>query len=68
MDLTFTGYRSPARIPWSDESSAPTAAERILAGELQARGNDSDALSMMVASMARMVQCGKASDSRWKAS
>ena len=45
-----------------------TAAEQVLASELQARGDDSDALSMMVSSIARMVQAGKSSDSRWKAS
>lgn len=46
---------------------APTASERVLSAELQARGNTTDALSMMVASMARMVQSGKTVDSRWKA-
>jgi hypothetical protein len=45
-----------------------TAAERVLAAELQARGDSHDALSMMVSSMARMVQAGRTSDSRWKAS
>jgi hypothetical protein len=45
-----------------------TAAERVIASELQARGQNSDALSMMVSSMVRMVQVGKQRDSRWKAS
>jgi hypothetical protein len=45
-----------------------TAAERVLAAELEARGDSHDALSMMVSSMARMVQAGRTSDSRWKAS
>jgi hypothetical protein len=40
----------------------------VLAAELQARGDSHDALSMMVSSMARMVQAGRTSDSRWKAS
>ncbi|HYP03175.1 MAG TPA: hypothetical protein VER57_01355 [Cyanobium sp.] len=55
---------------WSDDGacSAPTAAERVLAAELQARGAANDALSMMVTSMARMVQVGRSSDSRWNAS
>jgi hypothetical protein len=44
-----------------------TAAERVMASELQSRGEPSDALSMMVSSVARMVQAGKSSDSRWKA-
>jgi hypothetical protein len=47
---------------------ARTASELILAAELQARGEATDALSMMVSSIARMVQAGKSSDSRWKAS
>jgi hypothetical protein len=40
----------------------------VLAAELQARGEASDALSMMVTSVARMVQAGRSSDSRWQAS
>jgi hypothetical protein len=44
-----------------------SAAERVIAAELQARGAGNDALSMMVNSMLRMVQAGKGSDSRWKA-
>lgn len=45
-----------------------TAAEQVLASELQARGDEADALSMMVSSIARMVQAGRSSDSRWKSS
>ena len=41
-----------------------TAAEQVLAAELQARGDGSDALSMMVSSIARMVQAGKSSQCR----
>lgn len=47
---------------------AATAAERVLASELAGRDDSCDALSMMVGSMLRMVQAGKGSDSRWKAS
>lgn len=65
LGLNSVWRLSSASAPHAVE--APTAAERVLAAELQARGNETDALSMMVASMARMVQCGKASDSRWKA-
>jgi hypothetical protein len=43
-----------------------TAAERILAAEMAGRGETDDALSMMVSSIARMVQAGKTRDSRWK--
>ena len=50
------------------QSIAPTAAERVLAAELKDRDAQNDALSMMVSSMARMVQAGKTRDSRWKAS
>ena len=45
-----------------------TAAERVMTSEIQSRGASSDALSMIVSSVARMVQAGKSSDSRWKAS
>ncbi|MFM7361390.1 MAG: hypothetical protein ACKO6F_08580 [Cyanobium sp.] len=45
-----------------------TASERVMAAELEARGDAPDALSMMVSSIARMVQAGKTRDSRWKAS
>jgi hypothetical protein len=46
---------------------ARTAADLVLAAELQGRGDASDALSMMVSSVARMVQAGRSCDSRWKA-
>jgi hypothetical protein len=52
---------SASRVP---SSRAP---DLVLAAELQDRGQTSDALSMMVSSMVRMVQAGKSSDSRWKA-
>jgi len=48
-------------------SASPTAAERVIASELQSRGQGCDALTMMVSSMARMVQAGRSSDNRWKA-
>jgi hypothetical protein len=59
-----------AAKPSTVSTAAPvaTAAERVIASELQARGQNSDALSMMVSSMVRMVQVGKQRDSRWKAS
>ncbi len=52
----------------STPSSHASAPEQVLAAELQERGQSHDALSMMVSSMVRMVQAGKSSDSRWKAS
>jgi hypothetical protein len=73
LDL-FTRY--PSAIP---AQAAPGAAghssgtntsgpERVLASELEGRNPNSDALSMMVSSMVRMVQVGKSSGSRWEAS
>ncbi|MDH4406396.1 MAG: hypothetical protein QE276_10365 [Cyanobium sp. D14.bin.5] len=58
MDLN--AFSAPCRY-----ASVP---ERVLAAELQERGQSHDALSMMVSSMVRMVQAGKSSDSRWQAS
>jgi hypothetical protein len=46
----------------------PTAAERVMAAELQGRAEAHDALGMMVSSIARMVQVGRSSQSRWKSS
>jgi hypothetical protein len=68
LDLTSRGFRSRTHPGRSDDSLALTAAERVLAAELQNRSDDNNALSMMVSSMARMVQAGKMRDSRWKAS
>ena len=44
--------------------------ERVMAAELGHRSQPSEALSMMVSSMVRMVQAGKgqAAGSRWSAS
>ncbi len=57
---------SPAETASSKASL--TAAERVLAAELEARGASSGALSMMVSSMVQMVQAGKTPQNRWKAS
>ncbi len=51
---------------FTEAHSAPTASERVLAAELEARGEAHDALSMMVSSVVRMVQAGRGGDSRWK--
>jgi len=55
---------SPAAI----RQQAPSAAELVLAAELEGRGQSHGALSMMVTSMVHMVQAGKAPHSRWHAS
>lgn len=62
MAAQLAGAAGPA------SSSCRTVAEQVLAAELEVRGECSDALSMMVSSIARMVQAGRSSDSRWKAS
>jgi hypothetical protein len=53
-------------LPALRQAQAPTAAERVLAAELQARGDSHDALSLMVSSMLHMVQAGKSRESRWQ--
>ncbi len=63
----------PAARLCSDQSGssaspkALTASERVIAAELQARGEACDALSMMVSSVARMVQASRCSENRWNA-
>lgn len=49
-------------------AGAPSAAERVLAAELEGRSQANGALSMMVTSMVHMVQAGKSPRSRWQAS
>ena len=69
-----TGFaRIPARSaapaltpPAPEQAQAPTAAERVLAAELQARGDAHDALSLMLSSVVHMVQAGKSRESRWQ--
>ena len=72
LAATDTSQASPARslaaAALAASASCPTAAERILAAEMAGRAEGSDALTMMVGSIARMVQAGKTRDSRWKAS
>jgi hypothetical protein len=55
---------SPSRS--TPAASTPSAAERVLAAELEVRGETHDALSMMVSTVARMVQAGQARESRWQ--
>ena len=61
---------SPARranLPRTGELTGG-AQQHILAAELAGRSQESDALSMMVVDMVRMVQAGRSSTSRWSAS
>lgn len=64
--------RSPAsRSLQHGPAGAGSAAERVMVAELRDRSEPGDALSMMVSSMVRMVQAGKASRAsvgRWSAS
>jgi hypothetical protein len=61
---------SPARRVGVAMAGAGTVPERVMAAELGHRSAPSEALSMMVSSMVRMVQAGKgqAAGSRWSAS
>ncbi len=61
-------HERSAEIPATSLQQAPSAAERVLAAELQGRDQGHGALSMMVTSMVHMVQAGKAPHSRWHAS
>lgn len=58
----------PAVSSAATSQQGPSAAERVLAAELEGRGQSHGALSMMVTSMVHMVQAGKAPHSRWHAS
>jgi hypothetical protein len=58
---------SPDQSGNSSTPKALTASERVIAAELQARGEACDALSMMVSSVARMVQASRCSENRWNA-
>lgn len=61
---------SPARRAFLTSSDGVTGSgpHRVLASELSGRSEPSDALSMMVGDMVRMVQAGRSSTSRWSAS
>ncbi len=71
LNLSFDHSRpSPARRVGVTAIGAGTVPERVMAAELGHRSQPSEALSMMVSSMVRMVQAGKgqAAGSRWSAS
>ncbi|MCP9926520.1 hypothetical protein [Cyanobium sp. CH-040] len=61
-----TTFSAAPSTSTAGSTAAPTASERVLAAELEARGEAHDALSMMVSSVVRMVQAGRTRDSRWK--
>ena len=51
-----------------DAGSQPTVAARVLAAEMEARQGAGEALSLMVSTIASMVQAARGTDSRWNAS
>ena len=61
---------SPALRAGTTASAGRTVADRVMAAELGHRSEPSEAMSMMVSSMVRMVQAGKAhaAGNRWSAS
>ncbi|MCT0199845.1 hypothetical protein KQ313_09155 [Synechococcus sp. CS-1325] len=61
---------SPASRTGARSHGGESAPERVMAAELGQRAEPSEALSMMVSSMVRMVQAGKGQSaaSRWSAS
>lgn len=71
LNLSFDHSRpSPARRAGASAIGSGSVPERVMAAELGHRSQPSEALSMMVSSMVRMVQAGKgqAAGSRWSAS
>ncbi|MCP9915010.1 hypothetical protein [Cyanobium sp. ATX 6F1] len=59
---------SPAARISTAFSGMGSVADRVIASELRHRDQTSEALSMMVSSMVRMVQAGKTSNGRWSTS
>ena len=52
----------------ADAGSQRTVAARVLAAEMDARQGAGEALSLMVSTIASMVQAARGTDSRWNAS
>jgi hypothetical protein len=53
--------------PSSSLGSQGTAAAQVLAAELEGRQGNGEALSLMVSTIASMVQAGRSTSSRWNA-
>ncbi|MFM1798893.1 MAG: hypothetical protein RLZZ117_1171 [Cyanobacteriota bacterium] len=51
----------------ADAGVSTTVAARVLAAELEARQGTGEALSLMVSTIASMVQAGRGTNSRWNA-
>lgn len=61
--LVFATPSTPA----AEAGSRPTVAARVLAAELEARQGAGEALSLMVSTIASMVQAARGTNSRWNA-
>ena len=59
--------RSVFAHPSTSVGSQGTAAAQVLAAELEARQGNGEALSLMVSTIASMVQAGRSTSSRWNA-
>ena len=70
LDLSASRFAANHFAANTSLAKSVSAPEQVLAAELQNRGQSNDALSMMVSSMVRMVQAGKAhaAGNRWSAS
>jgi hypothetical protein len=53
--------------PSGSVGSQGTAASQVLAAELEGRQGNGEALSLMVSTIASMVQAGRSTSSRWNA-
>ena len=51
----------------ADGGAQPTVAVRVLAAEMEARQGAGEALSLMVSTIASMVQAARGTNSRWNA-
>ena len=58
---------TPSTLAPDGGGGGPTVAARVLAAELEARQGAGEALSLMVSTIASMVQAGRATTSRWNA-
>ncbi len=60
-------FANPAIAATASGGGSCTAAARVLAAELEARQGAGEALSLMVSTIASMVQAGRGTNSRWNA-
>ncbi len=51
----------------ADGGAKPTVAVQVLAAEMEARQGTGEALSLMVSTIASMVQAARGTNSRWNA-